>query len=76
MAGASAVQVVSALLRHGPEYLRVLETNMCRWMDENSYSSVAQMRGSMSLATCPDPLAFERANYVRTLQTFQISKWH
>jgi dihydroorotate dehydrogenase (fumarate) len=74
MVGASAVQVVSALLRHGPEYLRILETNMRRWMEENRYSSIAQMRGSMSLFNCPDPLAFERANYVRTLQSFQVSR--
>jgi dihydroorotate dehydrogenase (fumarate) len=70
MAGADAVQVVSALLRHGPEHLRVIEDAMKRWMEENGYASLRQMRGSMSLSTCPDPQAFERANYVRTLHSY------
>ena len=70
MAGADAVQIVSALLRHGPEYLATIERSMRQWMEENGYASVRQMRGSLSLSTCPDPQAFERANYVRTLHSF------
>ena len=68
MAGASAVQVVSALLKHGPEHLKVIRVEMERWMEEHEYSSLTQMRGSMSLAKCPDPNAFSRANYMRILQ--------
>ncbi|HMB78675.1 MAG TPA: hypothetical protein VKI43_01355, partial [Vicinamibacterales bacterium] len=41
------------------------------WADEHEYESLDQMRGSMSLARCPDPSAFERGNYVRILQS-----WH
>jgi dihydroorotate dehydrogenase (fumarate) len=70
MAGADAVQIVSALLRHGPEHLATIEQSMRQWMEENGYASVRQMRGSLSLSTCPDPQAFERANYVRTLHSF------
>jgi dihydroorotate dehydrogenase (fumarate) len=70
MVGADAVQLVSALLRHGPEHLASIEADVCHWMEENSYSSVRQMRGSMSLSRCPDPQAFERANYVRTLHSW------
>jgi len=70
MAGADAVQIVSALLRHGPEHLATIERSMRQWMEENGYASVRQMRGSLSLSTCPDPQAFERANYVRTLHSF------
>jgi dihydroorotate dehydrogenase (fumarate) len=40
-------------------------------MTEREYDSIAQMRGSMSLARCPDPLAFERGNYMRILQTWR-----
>jgi dihydroorotate dehydrogenase (fumarate) len=70
MCGADAVQIVSALLRHGPEYLRQIQKEMTQWMEENSYSSMRQMRGSMGLARCPDPQAFERANYMRTLHSW------
>jgi dihydroorotate dehydrogenase (fumarate) len=71
MAGADAVQIVSALLTHGPEHLRVLIDGLQRWMEEREYASVAQMRGSMSLERCPDPRAFERGNYMRVLQTWR-----
>lgn len=71
MAGADAVQIVSALLTHGPEHLRLLIDGLQRWMEEREYASVVQMRGSMSLERCPDPRAFERGNYMRVLQTWR-----
>lgn len=69
MAGAHVVQTVSSLLRHGPEHLRSLRDGMLIWMQERGYESVTQMRGSMSLQRCPDPGAFERANYMRILRS-------
>ncbi len=68
MAGAHAVQMVSALLRHGPGYLRIILREMEYWLEEHEYTSLRQARGSMSLSRCPDPGAFERANYIRVLQ--------
>lgn len=68
MAGAKSVQVVSCLIRHGPEYLKQLLDGMSKWMQENEYSSVRLMQGSMSLVRCPDPQAFERGNYMRIIQ--------
>lgn len=68
MAGAHAVQVVSVLLQHGPERLKVLRQEMEDWMREFEWESLEAMRGNMSLARCPDPAAYERANYVRMLQ--------
>lgn len=67
MTGASAVQMVSALLQRGPAYLKTVREGMSTWMDEHEYESVAQMRGSMSLLKSPNPAAFERANYMRIL---------
>jgi dihydroorotate dehydrogenase (fumarate) len=72
MAGAHAVQIVSALLRRGPEYLGLVLSELAAWMEENEYDSLAQMRGSMSLRRCPDPAAFERANYMRILQSWRL----
>lgn len=71
MAGADVVQVVSALLQRGPEHLRTLRDRVRAWMTEHEYESMAQMRGSMSLQRSPDPRAFERANYMRILQTWK-----
>jgi dihydroorotate dehydrogenase (fumarate) len=73
MAGASVVQVVSALLKRGPEYLRTLRVEMERWMQEHEYISLRQMLGSMSLLHCPDPNAFSRANYMRILQSWRVA---
>jgi len=72
MAGASGVQVVSALLHHGPNQLKKIKDEMARWMEDHEYESLRQMRGSMSLLNCPDPAAFERANYTRILQTWRV----
>jgi dihydroorotate dehydrogenase (fumarate) len=70
MAGASAVQMVAALLHHGPDHLRRVREEMTRWMEEHEYISLRQMLGSMSLRRCPHPEAFERGNYIRILQTW------
>jgi len=68
MAGAHAVQVVSALLQKGPAYLRQLREELSRWLEEHEYESLGQMRGSMNLVKSPDPDAYERANYIQVLQ--------
>jgi len=70
MTGAHAVQVVSALLRHGPAYLGWLRKAVVEWMEINEYESVQQMTGSMGLLRCPNPSAYERANYVKVLQSW------
>jgi dihydroorotate dehydrogenase (fumarate) len=67
MAGATGIQMVSALLMHGPERLKVVRDGMIQWMQEHDYESLDQMRGSLSLLKCPNPQAFERANYMRVL---------
>lgn len=71
MAGASGVQVVSCLLQHGPSYLKKLLEGMTALLEQLEYASVQQLMGNMSLARCPDPGAFERANYMRILQTWK-----
>ena len=71
MCGAHAVQVVSALLRHGPGYLATLIEGFRRWLEEHEYESVAQLRGSMNLSHCPDPKAYERANYLQVLHSYR-----
>jgi dihydroorotate dehydrogenase (fumarate) len=69
-AGAQVTMLASALLRHGPQHLRAVEAQLATWLDEHEYGSLEQLRGSMSQRRCPDPAAFERANYMRTLLTW------
>ena len=72
LAGADVVQVVSALLKHGPKFLTILLTGLRHWMDERGYTSIEEVRGAMNLRHCPNPAAFERANYQRILQSWRI----
>ena len=72
MCGAHAVQVVAALVTGGVGRLGELRRGLAAWLEEHGYESLRQMRGSMDLARTPDPRAYERANYVRTLQTWRF----
>ena len=71
MAGADAVQMVSAILQHGPEHLTIVRDGFARWGDEHGYESIDQMRDSMSLAHSAHPRADERRNYLNTLQSWK-----
>ncbi len=71
MAGATVVQTVSALLHDGPQRLRALREEVVRFLEQHEYESLAQLRGNMNLARCPDPSAFERGNYMRVLQSWR-----
>jgi dihydroorotate dehydrogenase (fumarate) len=70
LAGADVTMTASALLRHGPERLTELREGLRAWLDEHEYESVDQLKGSMSQLSCPDPVAFERASYMRALVSF------
>lgn len=71
MAGATSVQLVSALLRHGPGHLAKVVDGVRRWLVEHEYESLDQLRGSMNLARCPDPAGYERGNYIAMLQSYR-----
>lgn len=73
MAGATVTTMASALLRHGIKHLATVESEIRQWMEEHEYESVAQMRGSMSQRNCPDPSAFERAQYMKAISTFKVT---
>ncbi len=68
MAGADVVQVVSLLLKKGPAQLTLLRDGLVRWLEEHEYESLEQLRDSMNYASCPDPTAYLRANYLLMLQ--------
>jgi len=70
MVGADVVQICSALLRKGPKELSVILKGVQAWMEEKEYESIEQMKGSMSQRSCREPAAFERANYMKTLNSY------
>jgi dihydroorotate dehydrogenase (fumarate) len=70
MAGASVTGLCSILMTRGIEYARYFERGIIEWMEEHEYASLDQMRGCMSQLKCPDPGAFERAQYMRAITSF------
>ncbi len=74
LVGADVVMMTSALLRHGPEYIALVEAELRGWMEEHEYRAVSELRGSASAATVGDPSAFERANYMTTLHSWADSQ--
>jgi dihydroorotate dehydrogenase (fumarate) len=73
MAGADVTMMCSALLHHGVPHIKKTLTDLEAWMTEHEYESVAQMKGSMSQRNCAEPAAFERANYMKALQSWKVT---
>lgn len=70
MAGANVAMLTSELLAHGIGRLHDILDDMRTWMDVHEYESITQMRGSMSQRAVAEPAAFERANYMIALNSF------
>jgi dihydroorotate dehydrogenase (fumarate) len=71
MVGADVTMLCSTLLRNGINHLRHIEAGLREWMEKHEYESVRQMKGSMSQIRCPDPSAFERAQYMKAVKSVQ-----
>jgi dihydroorotate dehydrogenase (fumarate) len=69
MAGADATMLCSTLMRNGIEHIQRIEMEVVAWLEQHKYNSLSEVKGVMSQKNCPDPSAFERAQYVRGLST-------
>ncbi|MFG0294867.1 MAG: dihydroorotate dehydrogenase-like protein [Maioricimonas sp. JB045] len=74
LAGADVSMTTAALLQQGPQYAGKMIEDLRHWMVEHEYESVQQLKGSMSTENCPNPQAYERANYLRTLISYTGSE--
>ena len=72
LCGAHGVQLVASVLRGGVAHFAELRDGLSRWLEENGYSSLRQMRGSMDHSRSPDPKVLERVHYMRLLQTYRM----
>jgi len=70
LAGADVTMMTSALLHHGCDYLTTVIDGVRSWLEEHEYVSVEQAKGSLSEGAAPDPAAFSRANYMKTLISY------
>ena len=71
MAGASVAMLTSELLQKGIGRVPALLADIENWMGEHEYESIQQMKGSLSQRTVKEPAAFERANYMKVLNSFK-----
>ncbi len=70
MAGADVTMLCSALMRHGIPHIQRIEMDLATWLERHDHKSLRELKGVMSQQNCPDPGAFERAQYVRGLSTY------
>ena len=73
LAGADVVMVASALMKNGPQYLKVLVDGLHAWLTAREYETLKEVRGLMSRQKAADPGAFERVNYIKVLESFENS---
>jgi dihydroorotate dehydrogenase (fumarate) len=72
MAGARVAMMTSALLKHGIPHLTTVRAGLLAWMEAHEYASIAEMQGSMSYRSVVEPAAFERANYMKVLNSYAL----
>jgi dihydroorotate dehydrogenase (fumarate) len=72
LAGADVVMTTSALLEHGVEHMRVLVDGLAEWLDQRGMTSVGRIRGLLSQGRIDNPEAYERANYIKILQGYEV----
>src|SRR6266513_4299371 len=70
MAGADVTMLCSALMRHGITHIQRIEMELVAWLEGHGRKSLNELKGVMSQQNCPDPSAFERAQYVRCLSSY------
>ena len=73
MVGAKVTQMASVLLHNGVSRLSDILVDLQRWLETHEYESIAQMQGSMSQRHVANTAAFERANYMKVLQAFEVN---
>jgi len=71
MAGAKVAMMASSLLHNGEQSVGLILSELQAWMEQHEYQSIQQMQGSMSQKSVKEPVAFERANYMKVLGSFR-----
>ena len=72
LAGADAVQIVSAIYKRGINYIESMLIEIEKWMEKMNYSSIADFKGKLSKENMIDPFAYKRAQYVDILMRSEV----
>jgi dihydroorotate dehydrogenase (fumarate) len=74
MVGADVTMLCSTIIRHGIPQIAMIERDLVGWLEEHEYESVRQLKGSLSQKNCPEPAAFERAQYMKALTGYAMPR--
>lgn len=74
LAGADTVMSASGLLKYGPEVINSYLNELKQWLEKRDYASLYEMRGVMSQKNVANPDAFERANYIKILESYRTNR--
>jgi len=74
LAGADVTHLCSALLLHGPKQLRTVLSGIAAWLEESPYDSLEEIKGVLAQQHTRDPGAYERASYVRMLDSYKVNR--
>jgi dihydroorotate dehydrogenase (fumarate) len=72
LAGADITHLCSTLLQNGPEHIAILKRELQHWLEDNEYSSVTQMKGSVRRSCAINPAALEHANYMQIIKSYDL----
>lgn len=72
MAGGDVAMLCSELLHNGVGRIQHILKGIEEWMEQKEYDSIAMMKGSMSQKAVSEPAAFERANYMKVLNSYKM----
>jgi dihydroorotate dehydrogenase (fumarate) len=74
LVGADVTMLCSTIIRHGIPQIAMIERDLVDWLKEHEYESISQLKGSLSQKNCPEPAAFERAQYMKALTGFALPR--
>ncbi len=69
LAGADVAMTASTLYRNGIDYITVMNHGLRNWMHHKGFESINAFKGVMSQQNISDPTAYERANYIKILES-------
>lgn len=72
LAGADVAMVASCLFKYGIRYLYQILAELETWMQARDFNSIAEMKGVLSQMQVADPMAYERANYIKALKGYRL----
>lgn len=70
LVGADITHLCSVLLKNGPAHISVIKNELLKWLEENEYNSVKQMKGSISKASAINPEQLEHSNYMHVIKSY------